>query len=590
VADDPWHPPSVLLTVDLVILTLRDGVLHLLLVERGVDPFIGMAALPGGFLRDLEEPIVAAAHRELSEEAGLDADALHLEQLGVYGDPGRDPRGRVVTVAFLAIAPRLPEPMAGTDAADARWVPIDDVLSGRVPLAFDHRRIVLDGVERARRKLEHSALATAFCGQTFTLSELQQVYEAVWGARLDSRNFYRKIQNSPGFVVAAGPARKTAIGRPARLFRAGPCDVLNPPITRTSAGESTINNVPIVILTAMSVEYDAVRAQLRDIQMREHKAGTLFEVGRIAGEHSSGDCQVAIAATGMGNQPTAVLAERAIAEFAPKAILFTGVAGALRQHLELGDVVVASYVYAYHGGTSEDDGLKARPRSWELSHRVRQLAEHLVRSGTWAQRLPEGTRSQVRFGPIAAGEVVHYSATSSERRWLTQHYSDAIAVEMEGAGTASAAHLNDSLPAVVIRGISDYADSGKPATDGAGWQSRAAVSAAAFAIELASILTAELGGMEEESRDHSEDDDAGRQVNLARDNAKVRVQAHTVYGGIRFGPDADLGSASSAALTRPTGGPGKIVKAVQRGYALIGNVAELMVKVIAALTAVRGLT
>jgi 8-oxo-dGTP diphosphatase len=234
VTDDPWHPPSVLLTVDLVILTLREAALHVLLVERGVEPFAGAMALPGGFLRDLEESIMAAAHRELSEEAGLDAGILHLEQSGVYDDPGRDPRGRVVTVAFLAIAPRLPEPVAGTDAADARWVPVDDALSGRVNLAFDHHRILADGVECARRKLEYSALATAFCGQTFTLSELQEVYEAVWGVRLDPRNFYRKIQNSPGFIVAAGPARKNGTGRPARLFRAGPRRVLNPPITRSA--------------------------------------------------------------------------------------------------------------------------------------------------------------------------------------------------------------------------------------------------------------------------------------------------------------------------------------------------------------------
>jgi 8-oxo-dGTP diphosphatase len=234
VPDDGWQPPHVLLTVDLVILTLRGAALHVLLVERGVDPFAGTMALPGGFLRDADEPIAAAARRELSEEAGLDAETLHLEVSGVYGDPGRDPRGRVVTVAFLAIAPRLPEPTAGTDAADARWTPVDDVLSGHAVLAFDHQRIVTDGVERARRKLEHSALATAFCGQTFTLSELQQVYEAVWGVHLDPRNFYRKIQSSPGFIVTAGPVRKAGAGRPARLFRAGSRQVLNPPITRST--------------------------------------------------------------------------------------------------------------------------------------------------------------------------------------------------------------------------------------------------------------------------------------------------------------------------------------------------------------------
>jgi 8-oxo-dGTP diphosphatase len=232
--DEPWQPSPVLLTVDLVILTLRQWRLHVLLVDRGVDPYLGMAALPGGFLRDAEEDITAAARRELAEEAGLDANLLHLEQYGMYGKPGRDPRGRVISVAYLAISPGLPEPVAGTDAADAHWVPVDHVLSSTVPLAFDHERIVADGVERARAKFEHSSLATAFCGPVFTLAELQQVYEAVWGARLDPRNFYRKIQGTQNFVIAVGPTRKTGPGRPARLFRPGPEKVLYPPMLRSA--------------------------------------------------------------------------------------------------------------------------------------------------------------------------------------------------------------------------------------------------------------------------------------------------------------------------------------------------------------------
>jgi 8-oxo-dGTP diphosphatase len=237
--DALWQPPNVLLAVDLVILTIRQSRLRLLLVERGIEPYQGMLALPGGFLYDEHEPIEAAACRELAEEAGLDASP-HLEHLGVYGDPGRDPRGRVVSVAFLAIAPWLPEPRAGTDAADARWWPVEDVLTPGVRLAFDHSQISSDGLERARTTLEHTTVAAAFCPETFTLGELQQVYEAVWGVRLDPRNFYRKVQAAHGFVEAAGPHRKSSSGRPARLFRRGPETRLHPPMLRpTRPGEET---------------------------------------------------------------------------------------------------------------------------------------------------------------------------------------------------------------------------------------------------------------------------------------------------------------------------------------------------------------
>lgn len=230
--DESWSPPAILITVDLVILTLRASRLYILLVERGIEPFQGAQALPGGFLNNDREDILAAAHRELREEANLDGSRLHLEQLGTYGTPDRDPRGRIVTVAYLAIAPRLPEPVAGTDAVGASWRPVDDVLSGRLQLAFDHRQIAFDGVERARAKLEHSALATAFCDEAFTISELQQVYEAVWGVRLDQRNFFRKIQAVPGFIVSAASDRRITKGRPARLFRAGPRAELIPPLMR----------------------------------------------------------------------------------------------------------------------------------------------------------------------------------------------------------------------------------------------------------------------------------------------------------------------------------------------------------------------
>jgi 8-oxo-dGTP diphosphatase len=218
-------------TVDLAVLTLRAGALHVLLVERGQEPYAGHWALPGGFLLP-EESAERAARRELAEETGLaHVTGLHLEQLRTYSEPGRDPRMRVVSVAFTALLPDPPEPHAGTDAAEARWVPYDKAQG----LAFDHDRILADARERVGAKLEYSCLATAFCPAEFTLGELQQVYETVWGTALDRPNFRRKVLATPGFVEPVpGAARLTGgRGKPAALYRAGPATALHPPLLRT---------------------------------------------------------------------------------------------------------------------------------------------------------------------------------------------------------------------------------------------------------------------------------------------------------------------------------------------------------------------
>ncbi|MEV0196124.1 5'-methylthioadenosine/S-adenosylhomocysteine nucleosidase [Nonomuraea sp. NPDC050691] len=293
---------------------------------------------------------------------------------------------------------------------------------------------------------------------------------------------------------------------------------------------------PVVILTALDLEYQAVREKLVGLRLHRHPQGTRFEVGRLA----NGQCHVVLAHVGKGNLSAAVLAERAIAEFQPAALLFVGVAGALHTHIALGDVVVATHVYAFHGGTSEDDGFKSRPRVWETSHAADQIAQHLHRTGSWAKDLDP--RPNVHFGPIAAGEVVLNSRLSAHARWIRDNYNDARAIEMEGAGVALAGHLNRALPVVVVRGISDRADGTKEATDREQWQQRAVVNAATFAAALAEELSTEelttrSSAMPETTR------------NIATGNARVGVQAGTVHGGVWITPETSRPTSLPEALT-----------------------------------------
>ncbi|OIV35977.1 DNA hydrolase [Mangrovactinospora gilvigrisea] len=277
-------PPEFAVTVDLVALTVRDHALCALAVRRASPPFEGLWSLPGGFVRP-GEGLAEAAVRELADETGLCASpdpdlrgagpeappvpsaltpaagarggegpAAHLEQLATYGDPGRDPRMRVVSVAHLVLAPDLPAPTPGRTPGQAtrevRWVPVRELLAeaagqmagqasgetGRdTGMAFDHGRILADGVERARSKIEYSALATAFCPPEFTVGELRRVYESVWDVVLDPRNFHRKVTGTPGFLVPAGGTTTRQGGRPAQLFRAGRATLLNPPMLRPEA-------------------------------------------------------------------------------------------------------------------------------------------------------------------------------------------------------------------------------------------------------------------------------------------------------------------------------------------------------------------
>jgi 8-oxo-dGTP diphosphatase len=234
---DPSQFPPFAVTVDVVILTMDDGRLHVLLVRRGVAPFEGMWAIPGGFKRP-DETLDEAATRELAEETGLDGATL-LNQFGAYGDPGRDPRMNVVTVAYLAVLREVHDLAAGTDAADAALVPASDVLDGTLDLAFDHERIVRDAIARVQVELESTGIATAFVGNTFTLGELRAVYEAVWGVHLDGANFRRSVVAEEGWVIPTGRRARpgSSGGKPAELYRAGGMWKQGGPIRFPQAGD-----------------------------------------------------------------------------------------------------------------------------------------------------------------------------------------------------------------------------------------------------------------------------------------------------------------------------------------------------------------
>ena len=195
---NPGDYPPVAVTVDVALFAIRRERLHVLLIQRGIEPFAGAWALPGGFVQP-DEGLDAAAARELAEETGVTEDSVYLEQLRSYGSPGRDPRMRVVTVAYWGACAELPSPMGGSDAARAELVPVSEIEDGEIELAFDHGAIVSDALERVRAKLEYTALAARFCDSEFTISELRKVYETIWNTKLDPGNFQRKVRENRSF-------------------------------------------------------------------------------------------------------------------------------------------------------------------------------------------------------------------------------------------------------------------------------------------------------------------------------------------------------------------------------------------------------
>jgi 8-oxo-dGTP diphosphatase len=224
-------PTPLLMTVDVVALSVQsDAGLCALAVKRGSEPHKGRWALPGGFV-DKDEALDKAALRELSEETGVSPRSVRLHQVGAYGAPKRDPRGRVVSVAWLTAVPADIATAAGDDAADAGWFPVTDLLKPR-KLAFDHATILRDALGLAGRLLEGTSFGTRFLGRTFTVSDLREVYEAVWEQELDAGNFQRKVTGVPGLLQPSGRTIQRGRGRPAALYSAGSATTITPPLSR----------------------------------------------------------------------------------------------------------------------------------------------------------------------------------------------------------------------------------------------------------------------------------------------------------------------------------------------------------------------
>lgn len=218
--------PRPALTVDIVVMTVFDTDLKILLIKRGAEPFMNTWALPGGFVqvndrKDQGENLEEAAHRELSEETGLPKGRLFLEQLHAFGQTGRDPRGRVVTVAYYALVPSDLVPMvcAGSDADDARWWSVANQLPD-VPLAFDHGAIVDQALSRIRGKLDDSDIAFELVPPSFTIAELREVHEAVKGTAYDPGNFRRRFMRMQrDGVIEVAPGKRTTASKPAKVYR-----------------------------------------------------------------------------------------------------------------------------------------------------------------------------------------------------------------------------------------------------------------------------------------------------------------------------------------------------------------------------------
>jgi 8-oxo-dGTP diphosphatase len=254
-------------TVDIAVFTLMDKPvppksgqaprkeLAAVLIVRGGDTEAGRYALPGGFVHE-DEGLAAAAIRELHEEAGLELPTSAIHQFRAYGDPDRDPRMRVVTVAHTALTSIDVALEAGTDAKEVEIVPVSKVLDGEISLAFDHDQILRDALEFVRGLVEETSAILELCPESFTLTELRHACEAVWGFEVDRATFNKRVLHIEGFLEADDdesyrspppgdyllmsmdsplmetPSKPSTRGRPAKHYRRGWADTLHPPLLR----------------------------------------------------------------------------------------------------------------------------------------------------------------------------------------------------------------------------------------------------------------------------------------------------------------------------------------------------------------------
>lgn len=205
-----YQKPSV--TVDILLFTVHSGELNILLIKRDIEPFKGVWALPGGFVH-IDESLEDAARRELKEEGNV--DNIYMEQLFTFGDPRRDPRSRVITVSYLALADSSSWNLKSTgDAKEAKLFPVSQLPK----LAFDHKKIIDYGIDRLRNKIGYTNIVMGLLPENFTLTDLQTKHEVILGTKIDKRNFRKKML-STGLLIDTGKKSDGKAHRPAAFYK-----------------------------------------------------------------------------------------------------------------------------------------------------------------------------------------------------------------------------------------------------------------------------------------------------------------------------------------------------------------------------------